>query len=187
MNGCREAGDFRTLPNGACRRILHAIALTSNAVDRPFDTSIHLERARTILSYDPDLEDDPSKAVLTVLHEGGTPLHQVFPHRIAIAVGEAEHGLHESQSGCGRTMWAEVLRSGYLHPVLRSLFPDEMRDWSRKLPSRRQCGSTRRYQATPMRCHIICISCFDMSWRLRSSLGPSDRDLRAAWNERSAH
>jgi len=100
-----------------------------------------------------------------VLHEVGTPLTiRVFRigSRFAVRRG-AEHGMHESQSRLWRTMWAEVLRSGDIASVLRSLFPDEMEGLEAKVPSRRQCvrPGAIRVDADEMSYHLHI--CFDMS------------------------
>jgi carboxypeptidase Taq len=158
-----------------CRRILAAIGFQfeRGRLDRsthPFTMDAGQNDIRLTIRVS---EDDPSKAVLTVLHEGG---HALYDQGFAASdhdsmLGDAPSmGLHDSQS----RLWENhVGRSlafwQYLYPVLGSLFSDAMRGLDVESFHRAvnlvRPGTIR---VDAMRCPIICTSCFDKSWKLRS-------------------
>ncbi|HMI95452.1 MAG TPA: hypothetical protein VK479_03005, partial [Micropepsaceae bacterium] len=137
-------------------------------------------------------EDDPSKAVLTVLHEGG---HALYDQGFASSdrdsmLGDAPSmGLHESQS----RLWENhVGRSlafwRYLYPTLGSLFSDAM-DGLDVESFHRAVNLVRpgmiRVDADEMSYHLHILLRYELEIALLSG-DLAVPDLRAAWNERSA-
>jgi len=135
-------------------------------------------------------EDDPSKAVLTVLHEGG---HAVYDQGFAQGdrdslLGEAPSmGLHESQS----RLWENhVGRSlafwEYLFPTVAELFPDRMNGLD---------GASFYRTVNHVRCDKIRVDADEMSYHLHILLRYelelalvsgelAVSDLPSAWNEK---
>jgi carboxypeptidase Taq len=137
-------------------------------------------------------ENDPSKAVLTVLHEGG---HALYDQGFAASdrdslLGEAPSmGLHESQSrlwenhvGRSLALWQ------YLYPILGSLFSDAMQGLDAQSFHRAVNlvrPGTIRVNADEMSYHLHILLRYELEIALLSG-NLAVPDLRAAWNERSA-
>ena len=188
----------RRFPDAAqwemCRRILLAMGFDfeRGRLDRsthPFTLDAGQNDIRLTIRIS---EDDPSQAVLTVLHEGG---HAIYDQGFAAAdrdslLGEAPSmGLHESQS----RLWENhVGRSlafwRYLYPVLGTLFPDAM-DGLDVESFHRAVNFVRpgaiRVHADEMSYHLHILLRYELEIALLSGDLPVP-ELRAAWNERSA-
>ena len=175
-----------------CRRVLVAMGFDfgRGRLDRsthPFTLEAGSNDVRLTIRTS---EDDPSKAVLTVLHEGG---HAVYDQGFALndrdsLLGEAPSmGLHESQS----RLWENhVGRSAafwdYLFPTLAELFPDCMNGIDalsfHRTVNRVRCDKI-RVDADEMSYHLHIL----LRYELELALVAGDlaiADLPAAWNEK---
>jgi carboxypeptidase Taq len=177
-----------------CRRILTAIGFDfeRGRLDRsthPFTMDAGRNDIRLTIRTS---EDDPSKAVLALLHEGG---HALYDQGFAAAdrdslLGEAPSmGLHESQS----RLWENhVGRSlafwRYLFPALGSVFSDTMEGLDAE-SFHRAVNIVRpgkiRVDADEMSYHLHILLRYELEIGLLSG-DLAVPDLPAAWNERSA-
>ena len=177
-----------------CRRLLDALGFVfeRGRLDRsshPFTLLAGTDDVRLTIRT---REEDLTGAEMTTLHEGGHGLYDqgFLPGDRDSLLGEAPSmGLHESQS----RLWENhVGRSlafwRYLHPVLDSLFPDEMEGLDAE-SFHRAVNVVRpgaiRVDADEMSYHLHILLRYELEIALLSGNLPV-AELRSAWNERSA-
>jgi carboxypeptidase Taq len=199
-----EAGPPAGLPGGQryaasaqwelCRRLLQEMgfAFERGRLDRsthPFTLAAGGDDVRLTLRTD---EEDPTKAVMATLHEGGHGLYDqgfLAADRDSLLGEAASMGLHESQSRLwenhvGRSLpfWRHWL------PALRTLFGEAMagldaEDFHRALNQVRP--GVDRVSADEASYHLHILLRYELELALLSgTLGVGE--LPAAWRERSA-